>query len=163
MSIPKASSSSAYSGRLQTQEYKDSSVDMGVINLFSVADLYFSWLDDAQLQLENIRQEVEEACALDNEAELVPESAYSETRFLLNVLHPVLPMPDIMWLEDGGIGFEWRSRNRKGIGTMSIYGDKQIIYGASLGSTRKIKGTCALSDLASLSPFLKMLFILCYQ
>ena len=72
-------------------------------------------------------------------------------------------MPDIGWLMDGGIGFEWRSQYVKGIGTMSIYGDNKVIYGASLGSGHKDKGTCELTDLVKLVRFFPMLKILCSQ
>ena len=74
-----------------------------------------------------------------------------------------VPMPDIGWLTDGGIGFEWRSQNIKGIGTISIYGENKIIYGASLGSTSEVKGTCLLTDLASFVRFLPTLKVLCSQ
>ena len=110
-----------------------------------------------QYELDEIRQEAEEACALDNEIDPVPDSAYHDVCLLLEILfnHNV-PMADIGWLMDGGIGFEWRLRNSKGIATISVYGDNQVIYGASLGSRRRVKGTCPLSDLILLPNFLKM-------
>ena len=101
-----------------------------------------------QRELDEIRQEAEETYALDNEIAPVPDSAYRDAYLLLEILYDYdVPMADIGWLMDGGIGFEWRSQNIKGIGTMSIYGDKKVIYGASLGSGRKVKGTCELTDL----------------
>lgn len=134
------------------------------LDFSTTASLPLTWLDDAERQLREIRLEVKEACELDSETEVVPESAYSEARFLLfllNAPHFAIPMPDIIWLEDGGIGFEWRAKNGHGIGTMSLYGDNQVIYGASLGSTRRVKGTCALSNLTSLGHFFMVLFVLC--
>ena len=117
-----------------------------------------------QRELDETRQEVEEAYALDNEIDHVPESAYRDAYLLLEILYDYdVPMADIGWLMDGGIGFEWRSTDGKGIGTMSIYGDNQVVYGASLGSTRKIKGTCLLTDLVLLIRFLPMLKTLCSQ
>ncbi len=127
----------------------------------SAARLSFTWLGDAAQQLQEIRLEVEEACELDSETEVVPESAYDEAYFLLNVLHPVIPMPDIMWLEDGGIGFEWIAQRGKGIGTISLYGDNRVIYGISLGNRPRVKGTRALSDLAALGDCFAALFCLC--
>lgn len=108
-------------------------------------------------ELYEIRQEAEEAYALDNEIDPVSDSAYHDVCLLLEILfnHNV-PMADIGWLMDGGIGFEWRLRNNKGIATISVYGDNQVIYGASLGSRRRVKGTCPLSDLILLPNFLKM-------
>ena len=100
-----------------------------------------------QRELDDIRQEAEEACTLDNEIDSVPDSAYDDTYYLLEILFDNnVPIPDIGWLMDGGIGFEWRSQDNKRIGTMSIYGDNQVVYGASLGNKRRVKGTCVLND-----------------
>ena len=149
---------------LQTYEYSPQIVShKGWFEVSSAALLRLSRLSDAERQLQEIRLEVEEACELDSETEVVPTSAYSEARFLLNAAPFVLPMPDIVWLEDGGIGFEWRAKNGKGIGTISLYGDNQVIYGASLGSTRRVKGTLALSNPASLRHLFTVLSLLYSQ
>ena len=165
MSMPTIPALTSDGAGLQTYEYSPQVVNhKGLLEVSSAGLLGLSWLDDAEQQLQEIRLEVEEARELDSETEVVPESAYSEARFLLflfNVLHFAIPMPDIIWLEDGGIGFEWRAKNGHGIGTMSLYGDNQVIYGASLGSTRRVKGTCALSNLTSLGHFFMALFVLC--
>ena len=121
----------------------------------ATANLRLSWLDGAARQLQEIRLEVEKACELDSETEVVPESAYDEAYFLLNVLHPVIPMPDIMWLEDGGIGLEWRPGD--GIATMSLYGDGLVVYGAFFTDNREVSGICPLSDAAFLQGFLTTL------
>lgn len=147
---------------LKTQEHSPQSVgSKPKLDVSSAASLSFTWLGDAARQLQEIRLEVEEACELDSETEVVPESAYDEAYFLLNVLHPVIPMPDIMWLEDGGIGFEWITKSGKGIGTISLYGDNRVIYGISLGSMPRVKGTRALSDLAALGDCFEALSGLC--
>jgi hypothetical protein len=117
-----------------------------------------------QRELDEIRQEAEEVCALDNEIDPVPDSAYRDAYLLLEILFNYdVFMADIGWLVDGGIGFEWRSTDGKGIATMSIYGDNQVVYGASSGSTCKDKGTCLLTDSASLVRFLSTLKVLCSQ
>lgn len=117
-----------------------------------------------QRELKEIRQEVAEAYASDNEIDLVPDSAYDDASNLLEILFDHrIPIPDIGWLMDGGIGFEWRSQNIKGIGTMSIYGDNQVVYGASLGSGHKEKGTCELNDLVLRVRFFPILKDLCSQ
>ena len=117
-----------------------------------------------QRELKEIRQEAAEAYASDNEIDPVPDSAYDDASDLLEILFDRhIPMPNIGWLMDGGIGFEWRSQYVKGIGTMSIYGDNKVIYGASLGSGHKDKGTCELTDLVKLVRFFPMLKILCSQ
>ena len=40
---------------------------------------------------------------------------------------------------------------------MSLYGDGLVVYGASLGNERRVKGTCSLSDPILLPHFLKTL------
>ena len=117
-----------------------------------------------QRELDEIRQEVEEACTLDNEIDPVPDSAYHDAFFVIEILfYNNVPRPDIGWLMDGGIGLEWRSMDSKEIGTMSIYGDNQIIYGVSLRNGQKDKGTCKLTDYAKLDRFFPMLKTLCSQ
>ena len=138
-----------------------------VTNQNSVVNVDFSGWSVAKQQLQEIREEVEEAHALDSEIDLVPDSAYENANQVLDkILVWAVPMPDIGWLVDGGIGFEWRSRNRKGIGTISIYGDNQVVYGASgevLSETIKTKGICPLSNFVSLNDFRTKLLILCSQ
>ena len=149
---------------IQTQGYlSQTRNDEEYFNSFAATEPYYFSMAQVERQLEQIRQEVNEVCDLDNDAEPIPESAYSEAIFLLSVLRPFLPLPDIMWLEDGGVGLEWRSKNGKGISTMSIYGDNHIIYGASLDGTRKVKGTCTLFNLAPLERFLTMLMNFDFQ
>ena len=108
-----------------------------------------------QRTLDEIRKEVEETCAVAEDVYCVPEAAYEETFSLLEQMPRDIPMPDMMWLEDGGIGLEWRPGD--GIATMSIYGDSLVVYGASLGNERRVKGTCSLSDPILLPNFLKTL------
>ena len=108
-----------------------------------------------QRELDEIRKEVEETCAVAKDVYRVPESAYKETFSLLEQMPRDISMPDMMWLEDGGIGLEWRPGD--GIATMSLYGDGLVVYGASLGNERRVKGTCSLSDPILLPNFLKTL------
>ena len=114
------------------------------------------FLKQGQRELDEIRQEAEAACATDNEIDPVPDSAYRDTYLLLKILFNYdVPMPDIGWLMDGGIGFEWRPGD--GITTISLYGDGLVVYGASLDNERRVKGTCSLSDSILLPNFLKTL------
>ena len=90
------------------------------------------FLKQMQHELDEIRRETEEAYASDNEIAPVPDSAYYDAYLLLEILFNYeVPTADIGWLRDGGIGFEWRLRDGKGIATISIYGDNQVVYGAS--------------------------------
>lgn len=117
-----------------------------------------------QHKLDEIRQEAEEAYALDNEIDPVTDSAYDDAYSVLEILfNNNVPMPDIGWLVDGGIGFEWRSQHVKGIGTISIYGGNKIVYGASLGSQRRVKGICVFDDSILLVHFFPILKGLCFQ
>ena len=114
------------------------------------------FLKQVQRELGEIRQEAEEACAMDNEIDPVPDSAYQDAYLLLEILYDYeVPMADIGWLVDGGIGLEWRPGD--GIATISLYGDGLVVYGASLGNERRVKGTCSLSDPILLPNFLKTL------
>ena len=130
-------------------------VEKEALGRSSVADLYSFSLDDALQELKEIREEAEETCAVADDVRAVPESAYDETLSLLKGMFHNTPMPDMMWLEDGGIGLEWRPGN--GIATMSLYGDGHVIYGAFFTDKREISGICALSDPAFLPGFLTTL------
>lgn len=133
-------------------------------NLSSVANIDYSWLTDAEQQLQEVYQEVMDALTLDSEIDPVPDTTYQDAfRLLIFLDYNDVPIPDIGWLMDGGIGFEWRSMDSKGIATMSIYGDNLVIYGASLENGRKDKGTCKLTDFVKLVRFLPMLKTLCSQ
>ena len=138
-----------------------------VINQNSVVNVDFFGWSAAKQQLEEIREKVEKAQALDSEIDPVPESAYENAAQVLDkILVWGVSIPDIGWLIDGGIGFEWWSKDSKGIGTISIYGDNLVVYGTSgevSGEPIKIKGTCPLSNLASLNDFRTKLLILCSQ
>lgn len=114
-----------------------------------------SFLDEALQELEEIREEVEETCAVTDDVTPVPESAYKDARLLFKQIHREIPKPDIIWSEDGGIGLEWRPGD--GIATMSLYGDNHVIYGAFFNKTREVEGICSLSDTVLLQGFLTTL------
>lgn len=108
-----------------------------------------------QRELDEIRKEVEETCAVAEDVYRVPESAYEETFSLLEQMPRDIPIPDMMWLEDGGIGLEWRPGDS--IATMSLYGDGLVVYGAFSTKNREISGVCPLADAAFLPGFLTTL------
>lgn len=108
-----------------------------------------------QRELDEIREEVEETCKVATDVRAVPQQAYDEVSTLLKRISPGIPMPDIMWLEDGGIGLEWRPGD--GIATMSLYGDGLIVYGAFFSKNREISGICSLTDTAFFQGFLTTL------
>lgn len=116
-----------------------------------------SWIY-IEKELAEIREEVKETCAMAKDVHPVPEAAYDETHSLLAQVSRDVPIPDIMWLEDGGIGLEWRPGD--GIVTMSLYGDDHVTFVAILGNQHKIAGTCPLSDPSLLAGFLATLPLL---
>ena len=135
-------------------------VEKEVTNLSSVAEPDSFSLEDALQELEETRQESEEAYASDNQIDPVPNSAYDDACVLLKTLHRNVLMPDIGWAEDGSLGFEWRPGN--GIATMGVYGDNLVIYGAFFIEKREVNGICSLSDTAFLEGFLTTLKDLFY-
>lgn len=111
-----------------------------------------------QSELDEIREEIEKSCVVGTDVEPVPEAGYDETLALLELMPRDVPMPDMMWLEDGGIGLEWRPGD--GIATISLYGDGNIIYGVFFSDKCEISGICSLSDYALLQGFLTTLSLL---
>ena len=158
MKAPDIPLSAPKSSHLQTHKYE---FPHKVIDLSSAADFYFFSIDNARRELEEIREEVEETCAVTEDIYPVPESAYNETISLLTRVHLNIPMPDMMWLEDGGIGLEWRPGD--GIVTMSLYGDDHVTFVAILGNQHKVAGTCPLADSKILPSFLATLPLLFQQ
>ncbi len=122
---------------------------------FLPRDLSFFSLEDALRELEEVREDAEEAYASDDKIDPVPDSAYDDAHVLLELLRRDVPMPDMMWSEDGGIGLEWRPGS--GIATISLYGDNLVIYGAFFNHNRQVEGICSLSDNVLLPGFLKTL------
>ena len=109
-----------------------------------------------QRELDTIRQEAEEAYALDNEIDPVSDSAYDDASVLLEILcNYKLPMPEVSWAEDGSLSVGWYPDN--GMVTMGIYGDNLIIYNAFFEEKRQFEGICELSDSPVLSGFLTTL------
>lgn len=134
---------------------KETAAEKQMLDPSSVVASDLVSLENVQRELADIREEVEETCTEVDNVKAVPESAYEETLSLLKQLRHNIPMPDMMWLEDGGIGLEWRPGD--GIATMSIYGDNLVIYGAFFSEKREFDGICALSDTILLDGFVTTL------
>lgn len=110
----------------------------------------------AQRELDEVRQEAENAYALDNEIDPVPDSAYDDASVLLELLcNYKLPMPEVSWAEDGSLSVGWYPDY--GMVTMGIYGDNLVIYNAFFEEKRQFEGICELSDISVLSGFLTTL------
>ena len=109
-----------------------------------------------QRELDEIRQEAENAYALDNEIDPVPDSAYDDALVLLEILcNYKMPMPDMSWAEDGSLSIGWYPDD--GMVIMGIYGDNLVIYDAFFDEKRQFEGICELSDTPVLSGFLTTL------
>lgn len=109
-----------------------------------------------QRKLDEIQQEAEEAYALDNEIDPVPNSAYNDTLVLLEMLcNYMLPMPEVSWAQDGSLSIGWYLD--EGMITIGIYGDDLVIYNAFFEEKRQFEGICELSDTPMLSGFLTTL------
>ena len=106
--------------------------------------------------LDEIRQEAENAYALDNKIGHVPDSAYNDVLILLDFLcNYKIRMPDIGWAEDGSLSVGWYPD--EGLVTMGIYGDNLVIYNAFFEEKRQFEGICELSDTPVLSGFFSTL------
>ena len=99
----------------------------------------------AESILTEIMQEAAEASQENPQAEPIPPKAYEETQAILKVILKYVPLPDLMWLEDGGIGFEWRKGSKR-IFTLSVYGDGHVIFVGIFGEKNKIRGITPLLD-----------------
>ena len=109
-----------------------------------------------QRELDEIRQEAENAYALDNEIDSIPDSAYDDALVLLEFLcNYKIPMPDIGWAEDGSLSLGWYPD--EGMITIGVYGDNLVIYNAFFEEKRQFEGICELSDTPVLSGFLTTL------
>ncbi len=111
-----------------------------------------------QSELDAIREEVKETCAVTTDVIPAPEQAYKNVLSLMKQMPDDIPIPDMMWLEDGGIGLEWRPR--EGIATISLYGDENVIYGIFFSEKCETSGICALSNYTLLHGFLTTLSLL---
>ena len=134
---------------------KEAAVEKEMLDLSSVVTPDVFSLEGSLRELQEVREDAEEAYASDDQIDPVPDSAYVDAHVLLELLHRNLPMPDMMWSEDGGLGFEWRPGS--GIATISLYGDNLAIYGAFFDDKRQVDGICSLSDTVLLQGFLTTL------
>ena len=108
--------------------------------------------------LRNLDAEAREESAENPEFQKPPTVAYKETQYLLNCLSAEVRLPEISYGQDGSIGLEWRPEG--GIATISIYGDKKVIYGIFHAKGREMSGICHISDEPYLNGFFQTLKLL---
>ena len=106
-----------------------------------------------QRELAELYQKAEGTYTLDSEIDAIPESAYNDTLFLLEILfNSSIPMPDINQTKHGSLSLNWYPE--KGTATMDLCGDGLVVYNAFFDEDRQDEGACVLTDTAALDEFL---------
>ena len=103
------------------------------------------------IALQKVRAEAEEGRRLDPELDAIPESAFDDVdRFLkaVNVsdggaFGHIVRFPDMMPLDSGEIGLEWREGQK--IFTLSFGGDGYIVFAGIFGAESKARGIFTFS------------------
>ena len=104
-----------------------------------------------EIALQKIRAEAEEERRLDPDLDTIPESAFDDVeRFLKAVSKSdggtfghVLRFPDMMPLDNGEIGLEWREGQK--IFTLSFSGDGHIVFAGIFSTESKVRGILTFS------------------
>ena len=125
-------------------------------------ECYPTVLDDFDPQrltiaLQKVRLEAEEERRLDRELDAIPETAYNDVEgFFKSIyksdygeLYQIVPLPDIMPLDDGEIGLEWREEQK--IFTLSFGGDGHIVFAGIFSAESQARGIFTFSTAHLLS------------
>ena len=104
-----------------------------------------------EIALQKVRLETEEEREIDPELEAIPQSAFEDVeRFLKAVSKSdggtfghVLRFPDMMPLDNGEIGLEWREGQK--IFTLSFSGDGHIVFAGIFSTESKVRGILTFS------------------
>ena len=106
-----------------------------------------------QHELAGLYQNAEDTLALDNTIPLIPESAYNDALFLLEILfNSGMPIPNIKRTKHGSLSLKWHTEDGKA--TIELCGDGLVLYNAFSDEDSKDDGTCLLSDTAALDELL---------
>jgi hypothetical protein len=100
---------------------------------------YYFDLQHARKILREVMLESQQLSEDDEGSTAISAEAYQEAETMLRLVRSQLPMPDITWLPDGGIGFEWRT-NADNVFTVSFYGNGKAIYAALHGQGNEVSG-----------------------
>ena len=110
------------------------------------------------IALQKVRAEAEEERRIDSELDAIPESAFGDVERFLKVVNKfdagasgrAIRFPDIMPLDNGEIGLEWREGQK--IFTLSFSGDGHIVFAGIFGAESKARGifTFSLSHLLAI-------------
>ena len=108
------------------------------------ADLDGFVLKDIENVLQKVRTEAEEERKLDQELDTIPETAYQDVdRFLKTTINKLVPLPEIMPLDNGEICLEWREEQK--IFTLSFSGDGNIVFAGVFGDENHARGILTFS------------------
>lgn len=104
-------------------------------------------------ELVELEKHSEHTLPLESKIQLVPESAFNDTLFLLEIMyHTGIPIPDINRTNHGSISLQWHTE--EGAAIMELCGDGLVVYNAYSDKDSKDDGACLLSDSAALDELL---------
>ena len=101
--------------------------------------------------LQKVRAEAVEERRQDPELDAIPESAFEDVERFLKAVNKsdggtfghVLRFPDMMPLDNGEIGLEWREGQK--IFTLSFSGDEYIVFAGIFSTESKVRGVLTFS------------------
>ena len=94
--------------------------------------------------LQKVRAEAEKERNLDQELDAIPETAYQDVdRFLKTTINKLVPLPEIMPLDNGEICLEWREEQK--MFTLSFGGDGNIVFAGVFGEENHARGILTFS------------------
>ncbi len=100
-------------------------------------------------ELVELHNNTENAIKLDSEIPDVPETAYNDALFLLEVIfNSNIPIPNINATKQGSLTLKWHTAD--GTANMDLCGNGLVVYHAFSDEDRKDEGACQLSDTAAL-------------
>jgi hypothetical protein len=99
---------------------------------------------DIENVLQKVRAEAERERNLDQELDAIPETAYQDVdRFLKTTINKLVPLPEIIPLDNGEICLEWREEQK--MFTLSFGGDGNIVFAAVFGEENHARGILTFS------------------
>ena len=106
---------------------------------------------DIEKALQKVRAEAEEERRLDPELDAIQESAFEDVERFLKAVNKsdggtfghIMRFPDMMPLDDGEIGLEWREGQK--IFTLSFGGDGHIVFAGVFSAESQVRGILTFS------------------
>ena len=108
-------------------------------------------LKHLEIALQRVRAEAEEERRLNLELDAIPDAAYEDVKRFFQaidisdygVLGQIIPLPDVMPLNNGAIGLEWREGQK--IFTLSFAGDGHIVFAGIFSAENHARGILTFS------------------